>query len=37
MKRRIYKGIPRTCRGDIWLKLLEVEKTKEEQYGIYQV
>ncbi|XP_064627290.1 uncharacterized protein LOC135487500 isoform X2 [Lineus longissimus] len=34
--RRIYKGIPDALRGDVWARLLNINRTKEEQPGIYQ-
>ena len=31
LRRRIYKGIPRCYRGLIWMRLLGVQRLKEEQ------
>lgn len=33
--RRIYKGIPHALRGEIWSRLLHLERVKNEQKGIY--
>ncbi|XP_074645042.1 USP6 N-terminal-like protein [Tubulanus polymorphus] len=35
LTRRIYKGIPDPLRGDVWARLLDVEKTKKMQSGVY--
>ncbi len=35
--RRIYKGIPDSLRGVIWSKLLDIERMKQEQSGVYEV
>lgn len=35
--RRVYKGIPDRLRGEVWSRLLSVNKIKAEQEGIYQV
>ena len=32
---RIYKGVPDMVRGRLWYILLDIEKIKEEQSGIY--
>ena len=32
---RIYKGVPDMVRGQLWYILLDIEKIKEEQSGIY--
>ncbi|XP_025097014.1 USP6 N-terminal-like protein [Pomacea canaliculata] len=34
--RRVYKGIPDRLRGEVWSRLLSVNKIKAEQEGIYQ-
>ncbi|XP_069105122.1 USP6 N-terminal-like protein [Argopecten irradians] len=36
MTRRIYKGIPNRVRGEVWVRLLDVNKIKAEQKGIYK-
>ncbi|OWF45907.1 USP6 N-terminal-like protein [Mizuhopecten yessoensis] len=36
MTRRIYKGIPNRVRGEVWIRLLGVNKMKAEQRGIYK-
>ncbi|XP_070536638.1 USP6 N-terminal-like protein [Ptychodera flava] len=36
LQRRIYKGIPLAIRGDIWSRLLELKKVKDEQPGVYE-
>ncbi|XP_076466925.1 USP6 N-terminal-like protein [Babylonia areolata] len=33
--RRVYKGIPDRLRGEVWLRLLDVARVKEEQKGVY--
>lgn len=35
LQRRVYKGIPDKLRGAIWLKLLQVEKSMDENPGVY--
>ncbi|CAH1798329.1 unnamed protein product [Owenia fusiformis] len=35
-RRRVYKGIPDRVRGDVWLRLLDIDRMKQEQRGIYQ-
>ncbi|XP_052809008.1 USP6 N-terminal-like protein [Mya arenaria] len=35
LKRRVYKGIPDSLRGDVWSKLLAVTFIKVEQDGVY--
>ena len=37
MTRRIYKGIPDSLRGEIWARLLDINKVKAEQSGVYRV
>ena len=37
LKRRLYKGVPDAVRGEVWSRLLRVEKTKKEQQGKYEV
>ena len=37
MTSRIYKGIPNRLRGEVWSRLLEINKLKQEQAGVYQV
>lgn len=37
LKKRIYKGVPDAVRGELWLRLLHITKTKEEQVGKYEV
>ncbi|XP_050394513.1 USP6 N-terminal-like protein isoform X1 [Patella vulgata] len=34
--RRVYKGIPDRLRGEVWVRLLNINKVKAEQQGIYQ-
>ncbi|TRY74082.1 hypothetical protein TCAL_01582 [Tigriopus californicus] len=36
MINRIYKGIPDSVRGRVWCIILEIEKYKKEQKGVYQ-
>ena len=36
-KRRLYKGVPDAVRGEVWARLLHIEKTKKEQQGKYEV
>ncbi|XP_013772089.2 USP6 N-terminal-like protein [Limulus polyphemus] len=36
LRRRIYKGIPNAVRGEIWTRLLEVQRVKQEQEGKYK-
>lgn len=36
MTRRIYKGIPDSLRGEIWARLLDINKVKAEQSGVYR-
>lgn len=35
--RRIYKGIPASVRGLVWARILSINKTREEQTGVYMV
>ena len=37
MVRRIYKGIPESCRAEVWLRLLSLSRVKHEQAGVYEV
>lgn len=37
MINRIYKGIPDSVRGRVWSIILDIEKTKIEHKGTYQV
>jgi hypothetical protein len=37
LRRRIYKGIPNSLRGEAWSKLLSLETIREEQQGKYEV
>lgn len=37
LQRRVYKGIPDRLRGDVWCRLLNVDKIKKEQPRVYQV
>ncbi|XP_061169310.1 USP6 N-terminal-like protein isoform X2 [Saccostrea echinata] len=34
--RRIYKGIPAGLRGLVWARILNINKTREEQNGVYK-
>eukprot|EP00095_Tigriopus_kingsejongensis_P001945 maker-scaffold1386_size43912-snap-gene-0.6 protein:Tk01945 transcript:maker-scaffold1386_size43912-snap-gene-0.6-mRNA-1 annotation:"conserved hypothetical protein" len=36
MINRIYKGIPHSVRGRVWYIILDIEKSKKEQKGVYQ-
>ncbi|XP_076370408.1 USP6 N-terminal-like protein [Tachypleus tridentatus] len=36
LKRRIYKGIPNAVRGEVWTRLLDIHRVKEEQEGKYE-
>ncbi|PNF38828.1 hypothetical protein B7P43_G10199 [Cryptotermes secundus] len=36
LRRRIYKGIPNSLRGEAWSKLLSLETIREEQQGKYE-
>ncbi|XP_013783393.1 USP6 N-terminal-like protein isoform X2 [Limulus polyphemus] len=36
LKRRIYKGIPNAVRGEMWTRLLDIQRVKEEQEGKYK-
>ncbi|XP_071943233.1 USP6 N-terminal-like protein isoform X2 [Antedon mediterranea] len=36
LTRRVYKGIPDSLRGIIWMKLLDINKIKQEQPNIYE-
>lgn len=37
MVKRVYKGIPLQLRGRAWALMLDVERTKEENEGKYEV
>ena len=37
LRKRLFKGIPDAVRGEVWLRLLHINKTKEEQIGKYEV
>ena len=37
MNRRIYKGIPDSLRGEVWYRLLDIGRIKQEQNGVYEV
>jgi hypothetical protein len=37
LRRRIYKGIPNSLRGQVWSQLLNLETVREEQEGKYEV
>jgi hypothetical protein len=37
LRRRIYKGIPNSLRGQVWSQLLNLETIREEQKGKYEV
>jgi hypothetical protein len=37
LRRRIYKGIPNSLRGQVWSRLLNLETIQEEQKGKYEV
>ncbi|KAK2160400.1 hypothetical protein LSH36_134g04011 [Paralvinella palmiformis] len=36
LTRRVQKGIPERLRGDVWCRLLDVYKLKQEQKGVYE-
>ncbi|KAG1683112.1 USP6 N-terminal-like protein [Nymphon striatum] len=36
VNRRIYKGVPHAIRGEVWSRLLEVSRIKQEQDGKYE-
>ncbi|KAJ9600546.1 hypothetical protein L9F63_026315, partial [Diploptera punctata] len=36
LRRRIYKGIPNSLRGQVWSQLLNLQTVKEEQQGKYE-
>ena len=35
--KRVYKGIPESVRGEVWCRLLRLDKIKGEQSGVYEV
>lgn len=35
LRRRIYKGIPNSLRGQVWIKLLGIQNLKQEHTGKY--
>lgn len=37
MKRRVYKGIPNSLRGEVWSLILNLKQVREEQQGKYEV
>ena len=37
VNRRIYKGIPDSLRGEVWYRLLDIGRVKQEQNGVYEV
>ena len=37
LKKRLYKGIPDAVRGEVWSRLLHIQKTKAEQKDKYEV
>lgn len=37
LQRRVYKGIPDRLRGEVWSRLLNLTKVKNEQEGVYMV
>jgi USP6 N-terminal-like protein len=37
VRKRIYKGIPDALRGCVWSRLLEIDRIKAEQVGVYEV
>ena len=37
LKKRLYKGIPDAVRGEVWSRLLHIQKTKAEQKNKYEV
>ncbi|XP_035663920.1 USP6 N-terminal-like protein [Branchiostoma floridae] len=36
LHKRVYKGIPHSLRGEVWSRLLDIAKIKQEQDGIYE-
>lgn len=34
LRKKVYKGIPNSLRGEVWAKLLDVPQVKKEQEGI---
>ncbi|XP_015784393.1 USP6 N-terminal-like protein [Tetranychus urticae] len=36
LRKRVYKGIPNSLRGEVWTRLMEVPQVKKEQEGRYQ-
>ena len=33
LRKRVYKGIPNSLRGEVWTRLMEVPQVKKEQEG----
>lgn len=37
LRRRVFKGIPNSLRGQVWSRMLNLDRVKGEQTGKYQV
>ena len=37
LRRRVFKGIPNSLRGQVWSRILNLDRVKGEQKGKYQV
>ena len=37
VRKRTYKGVPDSLRGHVWSRLLEIDRIKAEQSGVYEV
>jgi hypothetical protein len=37
LKKRIYKGVPDSLRGEVWSHMLNLARIREEQQGKYEV
>lgn len=37
LRRRVYKGVPDSLRGQVWSRMLNLPTVREEQSGKYQV
>lgn len=37
LRKRVYKGVPDSLRGQVWSKMLNLETVRKEQTGKYQV
>ena len=37
LSRRIHKGAPDSLRGELWCRLLNLHRLKQEQIGVYEV